>query len=212
MATCILYHGPGALRQALSKAEQIGPLAAPPFGEPRLTTEDARKMVSLLRSPMVGGVVGVVIAGPMDVATVKAGDVLLKVIEEFDETVVWPLLWADDLGTVSLTIRSRCRGVWCPPGEEEEEDEELMSAGFDLVDASLRGDLYRIPGLVRQFSPKKKEKKKNRTKELLEAAIEALASQPDARHLALWERVRPVTLYWNPTALDVIAAFLPETP
>lgn len=213
MATCILYHGPGAQRQALEKANLIGRLSAPPFGEEGLSVKDARQMVSLLQSPLVGGAVGVVVAGPMDITkSIKASDVLLKAIEEFDETVAWPILWADDLGTATLTIRSRCRAVWCPPVGEEEDDDELMAAGFDLVEASLKGEVYRIPGIVQRFGPNKKEKTKGRYKELLNAAVDALATTTDPASMELWERVRPVTLHWRPTGFEIIAVFLPDAP
>ena len=110
MTSCILFHGPKARQAVLHEANCIGRLLAPPFGEEGaygLKVDEAREFVALLSTAPLGTAVGVVIAGPMDVASPKSSDVLLKSIEEFNASVVFPLLWAHDLGGVTGTIRSR---------------------------------------------------------------------------------------------------------
>jgi hypothetical protein len=205
MSSCILYHGPGAEGEALDEAHRIGHLLAPPFGEGGLKVADARKLVELLQIAPFDGI-GVVVAGPMDQATYKANDALLKTIEEFDGEMVQPILWAHDLEDVSRTIRSRCldRWVWLDPADEEpdEDSDEVEAAGRGLVQAVLSGDLWLIPDYVNAHTGKEHK--------LLSVAAGAIAANPTEPALRLWSRLRKVAKHRNPAPIEVVAAFLPE--
>lgn len=184
---------------------------APPFGEKGLKVDEAREFVSLLQSPPIGMDIGVVLAGPMDLALPKSADVLLKSIEEFAAEFVRPILWANDLGGVRPTIRSRCLDVWSPATGFEQSDEELEQVAHDLVNAARAGHYWMVPPLVKKMGPKKVGGVKipSRYPELVCEAAEALSSNLDERGLALWEQVRAVARWQNPTAIEIIVAFLP---
>ena len=202
MTSCLLYHGPGARQNALDEAARLGRLLHEPFGEVGLKVDEARLLVSLMQAPPIGVDLGVVIAGPMDKAPPKSADVLLKVIEEPPD-FVRPLLWATDLGGVRGTIRSRCLPVWCPTTGFEEGDDELEATARELLQAVLNERIYEIPIHVKKM--------KGRETELLAEVSEAMSSMPDVPAvLALWERVREVARWRNPTYLEVVAAFLPR--
>ena len=215
MASCHLYHGPGAREGAIRKAASIGTLLAPPFGDDGLTTDDAREVVSLLLSTPMGEGVGTLVLGPMDdAASLKASDVLLKRIEEFDGTRVQPILWAHDLGGVVLTIRSRCLDHWCPTGgaltaEQEADKDRLAAVGWGLVDAAIAGEYHKIVVALRENSGKKARKEGGGEIALLEAVSDCLSTgeSTEARR-ALWERVRRVTRWKNPTMLEIAAALI----
>ena len=134
------------------------------------------------------------------IVSVKASDGLLKIIEEHPD-VVQPILWAFDIGGVSPTVRSRCLPRWCPKVEGME-DEELEGDGRALVRAALEGNLWQIPGLVKAHDKK--------LTDLLGVAAEAIAADWTAEGLALWNRLRKVSMHQNPTVIEVVSAFLPE--
>ena len=157
-----------------------------PIGEDGLKVDDARRVVELLMSTPVGSAKGVVVIGPMDLANWKSADVLLKTIEEFDDRVVVPVLW------------------WCPRNEDAEEDDELVAAGYDLVHAAVSGELWQVPGLVKQF--------KGREHELLGAAVDALQEEmADEGHRKLWGRLRGVSMHRNPTPIEITVALLGDS-
>ena len=200
--SCILFHGPGARVEALNEAFRTGRLLVDPIGDDGLKVEGARQVVGLMLSTPVGSKKGIVVVGPMDRANWQAADVLLKTIEEFNSRVVQPILWAFDLGGVSATIRSRCIDRWCPQIEDVEEDDELVAAGYDLVFASIEGELWQIPEKVKTF--------KNREHELLGALVDALRMNLDKKpYQELWSRLRDVAMHRNPTQVEILAALLP---
>lgn len=199
--SCLLFHGPGARVDALSWAYQSGRLLEDPIGDTGLKVDDARKVVELLMSTPVGSEKGVLVVGPMDSANRKSSDVLLKSIEEYNAQVVEPILWAYDLGGVSKTIRSRCIDRWCPKNEEADPDDELVAAGYDLVYASLEGESWRVPSIVKKY--------KGREGDLMRSIVDAL--QDGKRHRELWQRLRKVALDPNPTALGIIVALMSES-
>ena len=100
MASCILFHGPGARQAAEAEAAKIGRLVAPPLGDDGLKVDEAREVVELLMTTPVGDKLGVVIVGPMDEAAAKSCDTLLKTLEEFKGGLIRPILWAHDLSGV----------------------------------------------------------------------------------------------------------------
>ena len=211
MNSCLLFHGPGARQAVLDEASRRGRLLHPPFGEESptgLKADEAREFVSLLQFAPIGADIGIVVAGPMDVASPKAADGLLKAIEQFHQFVL-PLLWAHDLGGVQGTIRSRCLPIWAPATGYEPVDEELEEVARQLLDAALNDRAYEVPTLVGKMGPT--NNKAARYKALLIEVVDAMSAQVDnPKVLALWERVRPVTMWKNPTQMEVIVAFLPD--
>lgn len=204
MASCILFHGPGAREAALGEVPSIGRLVAPPYGDEGLKTAEAREVVSSLLSPPVGMEAGVVVVGPMDLAWPKASDVLLKRIEEFNPEVVTPILWANDLGGVSPTIRSRCLERWSPSLEGGEDDEEVVTAAWELVEAVTLNETYRVASAL--FRVKGKEV------DLLNAIGGVLSTDlEDPKKRALWSRLCRVTRWRNPTQIEIAAALLEGT-
>jgi len=180
-----------------------------PIGDDGLKVEGARHAVSLLNSIPIGSEKGVVIVGPMDLANYKASDVLLKCIEEFDDEHLQPILWAHDFGGVSETIRSRCLDFWAPLDDVDGEDDDfLVSAGWDLLNAVLNDDLWQIPGVLDRFKGKK-----GWEHDLLAYLVEALSQDlltsddPEPR-LKLWRRLREAARHRNPTSIEIIAALL----
>lgn len=201
MSSVILFHGPGARQAAVDEASQQGRLVAPPFGDEGLKTDEAREVVELLYSTPIGDDPGVLVVGPMDEANPKASDVLLKVLEEGDLRVAIPILWANDLGAVSPTIRSRCLHRWVN-GSAAEEDEDLEFGVRELLDASFRDEVARMPPALTKL--------KGKEKKVAAVAAEVLASMlDDPKALVLWERVRKLAMKRNPVPMEILATFLP---
>jgi len=211
MESCLLYHGPGARQYALDEAGRRGRLLHAPFGEVGATglkVDEAREFASLLMTAPLGDQLGVVVAGPMDIARPQSADALLKSVEQFNKYVL-PILWAHDLGGVQGTIRSRCLDHWCPATGFEPVDEELEEVARQLLSAALDERAYEIPSLVAKMAKTKTQP--SRYVELIAEAVDAMAAQADDPKVrTLWERVRPVTRWRNPTQMEVIAAFLPD--
>lgn len=204
-ASCLLFHGPGAKAAVLAKAATLGRLLAEPYGEhPNgLKVAEAREFVTFLSESPVGDQTGVVVAGPMDLASPKSADTLLKSIEEFSNHVQ-PLLWARDLGGVQATIRSRCLDIWSPSLQSgvSEVDRELLEVATGLLRACLAESFWEIPVLVKAAA--------KRETELLGVVSALLVEQiEDPRVLQLWEGVRRVSMWRNPQPMEVISAFLP---
>jgi len=212
--SCPLFHGPGARQAAVDEANRYGRLLHDPFGEEKvmgLTVDEAREFVSLLQTPPIGSANGVVIAGPMDKASPKSSDTLLKTIESFNPYVL-PILWATDLGGVRGTIRSRCLDRWCPATGYEPVDEEVEETARELVNAHLNGNFWQVPGLVAKMAPQKKRKLPARYVELISEVADALVVLADnPKVFPLWDRVRDVARWRNPTQIEVVSAFLPAT-
>lgn len=203
--SCLLFHGPGARQKALDHAHQYGRLLHEPFGDEGLAVGDAREFVALLQSPPVGDDLGAVVAGPLDHAAPKSTDVLLKTIEE-PFPYVLPVLWALDLGGVAATIQSRCLPIWSPATGTEVVNEVVEDTARELVGAILAGQLWQVPGLVSKV--KSTEKQRGREVELVGEVVEALFAQHhDPRVILLWDRVRELASWRNPTQVELLAAF-----
>jgi len=207
MASCILYHGPGARLAALEEADRIGRLLLPPVGDTGLKVDEARQVVDVLMSIPVGSDKGVLVIGPMDHSNFKSSDVLLKTIEEFDGRYVQPILWAHDLGGVTETVRSRCLDRWAPEAEAEDENDGLVALGYDLVQCSLEGELARLIQLVQGFLKKNSDRGYDLLRSISGALQERLHEESGQK---LWARVRLVAMNTNPTAIEIISALLPE--
>lgn len=208
MASCLLFHGPGAKLAACEEAARIGRLLAEPFGDDEggLKVDDAREAVALLSTTPLGSQKGVVIVGPMDgTATLKSADVLLKSIEEFRGEFVQPILWANDLGGVPLTIRSRCLEKWSDVVEsKDEDDDDVSSAAWTAVDAALKREYSRLIGSLKILS-----RKEAKTSKFLEAVVDCLGTKlEEPSYRKLWEHVRPLAQKRMVSSLDIAAALM----
>lgn len=186
----------------MAAAEKVGPLMAPPFGDDGLKTDMAREIVTALYSVPVGVDIGTVVIGPMDSdrANPKACDVLLKRLEEFDDATVQPFLWAFDLGSVIPTIRSRCLARWADAVLDG--DGELESAAAALVETVLAGRLARVASIVKKVDAKK-------LPDLIGAVAGHLSDNiEDPACREIWERVRKVSLWRNPTVVELVGALV----
>jgi len=175
----------------------LGRLIHEPFGEEGLKIAESREVIDLMNNTPVGDSPGVLLMGPLDRAQQAATDVLLKSIEEFDDRIVRPVLWAFDEAGVSPTIRSRCLRRWCPGPEVL--DEDLLETARGLVEAALAGDVPSVIEGLREQEPR----------DVLVASAKALRDRGvDEESQALWEAIRGALKVRNPTASEALAAFL----
>ena len=148
MGSPILFHGPLARAEALDHATAAGRLISDPIGDGGLKVADSRRIVNLAGNAGVGDRNPVVIVGPLDRATPEAGDALLKTLEDLAEGPLVILLWADYLGGVIGTIRSRTLARWCPPDErwvspfKDEHAKALWDAWSKQDPAACLGVIY----------------------------------------------------------------------
>ena len=200
MPSCLLYHGPEARNSAIREANRIGKLVSDPIGDDGLKVDDARTVVGLLLSVPVGEQTGVLVVGPMDEANPKASDTLLKSIEEFSGDYVIPILWANDLGAVSLTIRSRCIEKWSG-GQTVMDDDPIVSAAMSIVEAALSNDILTVASIVRSHD--------KREIELMSSLSEVLSNMLDNHECrAMWSRLRVVSLLRNPFTTEIFLAIM----
>ena len=193
----ILFHGPSAREAALGTASELGRLIHEPFGDAGLKIAESREIIDLMNNTPVGDEPGVVVMGPMDLAQQVATDVLLKSIEEFNDRIVRPVLWALDEAEVSPTIRSRCLRRWCPG--DLEVDEHMLDLARGLVESSLAGDAAGVIENIKEQEPR----------DVLVAAARSLRDRGvDDETRGLWEAVRGALRVRNPTATEALAAFL----
>lgn len=211
MSSCFLFFGPGARSAALKEASRVGRLVAPPFGDAGLKVDEAREVVELLLSTPVGTGTGVVIVGPLDEAPAKSTDALLKTLEEFNDQATRPILWAHDLGGVSSTIRSRCLSKWADAKDVTEEDEKILMAASSALDASMKGDRNGIAEALKDLPMGNDGVSLMKRRSFLGLVAGQLAldiENPQAR--SLWERLRGVTRWRNPTVIEILSVLLPE--
>lgn len=210
MNSTVLFYGPGAREKAVSEAHRQGRLMVPPIGDdglrvsmhPKTKVPGARDALKVLSTPPPGLQIGFVVIGPMDLATKEASDALLKTVEEpLDLCRI--ILWAHDVGSVSPTIRSRCLAEWVS-STEVKEDDDLEGDGYTAVDAALNRRFWLLPSLVGKYT------KEKRASEFLGAVASAVVGRGTEEALTLWERVRKVAKYRNPSHLEIVAALLPE--
>jgi len=199
-ASCILYHGPGAREAAITEANRIGRLVAPPIGDGGLKVDDARLVVELLMSVPTGELTGVIVIGPMDEANAKSSDTLLKSIEDFRGDYTIPIMWAHDLGGVSLTIRSRCLDRFVSALGSNDND-VIVSDAFKIIEAVTTKDYLVVVDTMRPYD--------KREYDLIAALAEALSTrldQEDCRQI--WDRVRSVAEHRNPFLSELIVALI----
>lgn len=194
-----LFHGPGAWAEACSYADGLGRLVAEPYGLEGLKVDEAREVVDWLHSMPVGSELGVVLVGPLDDAQARASDALLKSLEEADGQGVVPVLWARDLGSVTSTVRSRCVPVWVAGEDTVALDEEVEACSRALMASFMEGDLWRL-----DLTPVKGK----------EAAVVVSLAEAILPHMdqvavrAVWERLRLLARYTNPTPYELLSVFL----
>lgn len=201
----LLFHGPTSRDAAMKKADEIGRLVAPPFGDEGLKVDTAREIVERLSTTPIGDAIGVVIVGPFDEVTVEASDALLKLLEEFDPRYIQPILWAGDIESVSGTIRSRCLATWCPAPEGYSPEAPFLGLARSLCEAALR---RRVASIIETLA-----ENKGQEDSLLRASCEVLATEeswPLRSRLILWEQIREVlrATRGNPSPLAALTAYL----
>jgi len=197
----LLFFGPGAEQESLNQSHKIGRLLGT-FGADGLKTEEAREVVGLLTHPPIGDIKGVVLIGPMDTAQPKASDVLLKSLEEFDASIVQPILWAEDIGNVTPTIRSRCHATWCFCKTETPED--LQVASMNILEAYVAKDVVAMVNVL-------KEHKKN-LRDLVDVVILFISQNITKNHHFddLWFVLRNLLSNTEPSYAETLVAFLPK--
>lgn len=198
--SCILYHGPGAKEAAIAEANRIGRLVAPPIGDDGLKVDDARRVTELLMSVPTGELMGVVVIGPMDEANAKSSDTLLKSIEEFPGDYTVPIMWAHDLGGVSMTIRSRCLDRFVTALGTNDND-VVVAAAFRIIEAVIAKEYLIVVDTMRSYD--------KREADLIAALSEALSTDLDREdYREIWDRVRRVAEFRNPFLSELIVSMI----
>ena len=197
----LLFYGPGSEDFALNESHKIGRLIKT-FGSEGLKTEEAREAVSLINETPVGDRKGVILIGPMDTANEKASDVLLKSLEDFNEKVIQPILWAYDIGNVIPTIRSRCISKWC--FAKEQVSPEMQELAIGLLSAWVQKDVKHIVDTL-------KANKKN-LRDLLNTVVLFISQQvvEKPKWGNLWFPIRKVLSHPEPSYSESLVAFLPN--
>ena len=202
--TVRLFHGPGAFPEAM-KATADGQLLCPPMGQEGIRVDDSRAVVQMMYSPRMGEVSGYLVLGPLDEAQSRAMDTLLKTVEEPPSPYNILILWANDIGNVPRTIRSRCLDIWCPLVQkvgDDTENEAAMLAAIRILEALKTRDLLVAVDTLKAWD------KKETT--ILSSLSSALASEigTDPWASEMWNRLRPVYLVRNPFISEILSALV----
>lgn len=206
MGAIILFHGPRGREEAVLWAEATGRLLVPADGGGtggKLKVEVTRNMLELLGAAPVGDRIGTLVIGPMDnMASDAASDALLKALEECNTSLVWPALWAEDIGRVYPTIQSRTVERWCPARPGFEPEAPFIPVATTLCDAAIRG---RVAAIIETLG----ENEGSET-ELLAASAIVLRNRDEwdlEARLRLWVSIRGA-LAAPVTRRSTLAAFL----
>ena len=200
MTSPVLFHGPSARGEAVQHARTVGRMVSDPVGDDGLKVADSREVVQMAMSSGVGDKPPSVVIGPLDRATPEAGDALLKTLEDLAEGPLRIVLWADFLGGVIGTIRSRSLPRWCPP------DERWVSPFMDeyadrLYEAWSKRDLSAALDVIVDRAKDWQALGQGFCEVLAEKGLE------DAEALRAWEEVRPL-LDGKGSHLCLASAFL----
>lgn len=201
--SAFLFHGPMARSEAIKRAESLGRMIAPPVGDVGLKVDMSRAVVDLLQAIPVGDERGSLVIGPFDQATVEAADALLKAIEEHNAKYVVPVLWAEDIGSVVGTIRSRCHEVWCP------EENSLRSPFYKVAEGICRAALERKTLLLME----QLKEIEGQEDDILRASVEVLISKeewPLGVRVLLWNSLREAVVLHrgNMNFLAALSAYM----
>lgn len=206
MKTPSLFHGPEARDRAVQKVTLEGRMVIEPVGDKGLKVDDSRQVVEISLNPGVGDKPPFVVIGPLDAATPEASDALLKTLEEVQNTPLRIVLWADYLGEVIPTIRSRTHAIWCPPGRTWLDPlswKEDSARG--LLKAWLAEDWVRVLGLLSEQS----KDWQDLVRALVNILPTAMTGEGGDRIMLLWESLRPV-LDGKGSYLVAVDALLPQ--
>jgi hypothetical protein len=132
-------------------------------------------------------------------------DTLLKTVEEPPSPYNILILWANDIGNVPRTIRSRCLDIWCPLVQkvgDDTENEAAMLAAIRILEALKTRDLLVAVDTLKAWD------KKETT--ILSSLSSALASEigTDPWASEMWNRLRPVYLVRNPFISEILSALV----
>ena len=202
-----LFHGPEARDRAVNKATSEGRLLTEPVGDKGLKVDDSRKIVEMSLNPGVGDKPPYVVIGPLDAATPEASDALLKTLEEVSNTPLRIVLWADFLGEVIPTIRSRTHAIWCPPGKTWLDPLAWKEdSAKNLLKAYLSEDWARVISILAEEAKDWPELLRALCTTLSRTVIKG--DKDEAKLIALWSRLREV-LDGKGSYLVAVDAILP---
>jgi len=174
------------------------------MGDDGLSVETSREVVSLLSRSPIGDQIGVVVIGPMDrMKSSEAADSLLKTLEDFDASILLPILWADDAGGVPGTIRSRCTEKWCPSPPGSSEDLAYLQVAESLCEAAIQQKVAAVIEILME--------NKDQELEILRASTSLLAAKeawPLGSRLLLWDSLRECLSQVRPSPRTILAAYL----
>lgn len=200
----MLYHGPKGREVALHQANACGRVLGI-FGDDGLKVDMAKEVVEVLSSAPIGDGVGAIVIGPVEDASEEAANALLKVLEEYgDGEYVKAFVWANDIGGVINTIRSRCIEEWCPGDGKITAEYPLLPAATVLCEAALRRKTAAVIEHLNEHS--------GREVLIARASVEVLAHKeewPLKGRLILWESLREA-LVEPITVMKIRTAFLLE--
>ena len=126
----------------------------------------------------------------------KASDALLKAIEEPRDGTHLAVLWANDIGSVSPTIVSRCQALWALG--EDVSDPALQADARELLAYWLKGSFGQVPVVLDRW--------KENPSGILQGLALAISEKRDRRSLELWGRLRPLSRdVRGPTMIELAA-------
>jgi hypothetical protein len=163
-------------------------------------------VVEISLNPGVGDKPPYVVIGPLDAATPEASDALLKTLEEVMNTPLRIVLWADYLGEVIPTIRSRTHAIWCPPGRTWLDPLSWKEdSAKTLLKAWLAKDWVRVIGILQEEA----KDWQDLIRALSNLLPPLMAGENGDRVMGLWESLRG-TLDGKGSYLVAVDALLPQ--
>lgn len=177
-----MYYGPSAFDAAMDAALSYAPLYKPPVGLEGLKADEARQITTWCLEVPIEGKASLVV-GPMDAVRQGSSDALLKTLEEDSDSRIRIFLWAQDVGEVSPTIKSRCDLIW---SHGPEDHSEFTDVGIRILDAVRK---RKFDEVVIEL-----ENAKGSEREILDALVAAVSKSitSDPGLLPLWERIRSI--------------------